>query len=387
MDHSAPPPAARQRVLIVDESRMARALLGKLLREQYEVREEADGEAAWQVLVLDQSIAAVVCALHLPVLSGDGLLVRLRSSRLQRLARMPMLMVTGDDESVIESARNHGASDFVARGAPGAELLTRVGTLLALAQSQRDLQESLEHNVQNPDTGLFTRKYIELQAAQALSQAMRQGGEVSAIVLGFDNVGTLRETYGDDLVGQLQKRFIAMLGGKIRREDSLGHYAGSQLVVISPGTPYPACASFGDRLRDAIRGANISLHGQRLNLSVSVGVSNSPADEVVSAGMLIDLAADRLRQAQQDGGNRVVACSSGEESVAPIGHSPSLERALEMLRTGQEAAVLPHLTVLLGQMLPVLKLFDREFHLGLPIEELERRCTDLAHRGEDAGQK
>ncbi len=103
--------------------------------------------------------------------------------------------------------------------------------------------------------------------------------------------------------------------------------------------------------------------------------------------MLIDLAADRLRQAQQDGGNRVVACSSGEESVAPIGHSPSLERALEMLRTGQEAAVLPHLTVLLGQMLPVLKLFDRECHLGLPIEELERRCTDLAHRGEDAGQK
>ena len=376
----------RQRLLVVDESRMVRALLGKVLREHYDVREEADGEAAWQVLVLDQSVGAVVCSLNLPVLSGDGLLVRLRSSRLQRRARMPMLMVTGDDESAIVNARNHGASDFIARTAQGAELLTRVGTLLALAQSQRELQENLEQNVQNPETGLFTRKYIELQAAQALSQAMRQGGEVSAIVLGFDNVGALRETYGDELVAQLQQRFITMLGGKIRREDSLGHYAGSQLVVVSPGTPFPACASFGDRLREAIRGANISARGQRLNLSVSVGVSNSPADEVVSAGKLIELAAERLRQAQQAGGNRVVACRNDTDATAVVDRSPGIARALELLRTGQEAALLPHLPALIGQLMPVLRLLERECHLGLPLAELERRSTDPAHRGEDAGQ-
>ena len=55
----------RQRLLVVDESRMVRALLGKVLREHYDVREEADGEAAWQVLVLDQSVGALVGLLPL----------------------------------------------------------------------------------------------------------------------------------------------------------------------------------------------------------------------------------------------------------------------------------------------------------------------------------
>ncbi len=387
----------RPRILIVDESRMARAMLGKTLREHFDVREESDGESAWQVLVLDHSIRLVICALALPVLDGDGLLQRLRGSRLQRLARVPMLMVSGDDDAAVERARNHGASDFIARSAGTAELLTRVSTLLTLGRTQQDLQENLEQHVQNPQTGLFTRKYIELQAAQALSHALRHGSEVSAVVLSFDNVGALRETYGDEIVNELQKRFIGMLGGKVRREDSLGHFAGSQLVVISPGTSYPACAAFGVRLRDAISAASISVHGRRLNLSVSVGVSNSPADIVTSAGALIELAAKRLGEAQQAGGNRIVTCqevyapAAAPQALPPPGladgQEMSLELALEWISTGREAQLRPYMPNLLNALLPLLQQLEREYGMGLPLADLERRCADLVQGKKDAGQK
>ena len=389
-------PSERPRILVVEESRMVRAMLGKTLREHFDVREEADGESAWQVLVLDHSIRLVICALALPVLDGDGLLQRLRGSRLQRLARMPMLMVTGDDDAAIERARNHGASDFISRGAGTAELLTRVSTLLTLGRTQQDLQENLEQHVQNPQTGLFTRKYIELQAAQALSHALRHGSEVSAVVLSFDNVGALRETYGGEVIDELQKRFISMLGGKIRREDSLGHYAGSQLVVVSPGTSYSACAAFGVRLRDAISAASISVHGRRLNLSVSVGVSNSPTDIVTSAGALIELAAKRLGEAQRAGGNRIVTCQevyapeAVPEQALPLlaeGQKMSLELALEWLSAGQEAQLRPYMPTLLADVMPLLCLLEREYGMGLPLADLERRCADLAQGKEDAGQK
>ena len=104
------------RILVVDESRMIRAMLVRQIREFYDFREEADGESAWQVLVLDHSVTLVICSLSLPVLDGDGLLARVRASRLERLAQMPMLMISGDDEQVIERARSHGASDFIRRG-------------------------------------------------------------------------------------------------------------------------------------------------------------------------------------------------------------------------------------------------------------------------------
>src|ERR1035437_7106167 len=346
-------PPQLPRILVVDESRMVRAMLIKHIREHYDFREEADGEAAWQVLVLDHSIELVVCSLSLPVLDGNGLLDRVRSSRLLRLSQMQMLMIAGDNDEAIERAKSHGASDFIARSAGGAELLARIDSLLKLAQAQTQLKENLEQHVQNPETGLFTRKYIELQAAQAMSHALRHDSEVSAMVMGFDNVGALREEYGIEVVQQLQKRFTAMLISKIRKEDSLGRFSGSQLVVISPGTPYPSCESFANRLREAIHVANITAHGQRLNLSVSVGVSNTPVDGVTSAGALVELAGARLKAAQQAGGNRVIACNVQSAAAAM---TPRIDLAIALLKSGHESELMPHLAALGSEIFPLLNL-------------------------------
>ena len=377
-------PTQLPRILIVDESRIVRATISKHVRDLYDYREESDGEAAWQVLVLDHSIALVICSLSLPVLDGNGLLDRVRASKLARLSQMPMLMIAGDNDEAIERAKAHGASDFVNRGTGGAELLARIDTQLKLVQAQHQLKESLEQNVQNPETGLFTRKYVELQAVQAMSHAMRHNSEVSAMVMSFDNIGALREEHGVDVAKQLQQRFISMLSSKIRKEDSLGHYAGSQLVVISPGTPAAACESFGNRLREAIRAANIAVHGQRLNLSVSVGVSNSPADAVVSAGALIELAGSRLKMAQQAGGNQVISCNPRADAVSSV--VPALDQALALINEGQVAKVMPHLAELGLQVMPLLRLLERRFGFGLPLAEIEKRMTDPVQEKEDAGQ-
>ncbi|MDR0578379.1 MAG: diguanylate cyclase [Candidatus Accumulibacter sp.] len=365
---SAPEPLPR--ILVADESRMVRAMLIRHIREFYDFREEANGESAWQVLVLDHSIKLAICSLSLPVLDGDGLLTRVRSSRLSRLAQMPMLMITGDDEKAVERAKSHGASDFIDRGTGEAELLARVDTLLKLARAREQLKENLEQQVQNPETGIFTRKYIELQALQAMSHTMRHNGEASVMVMGFDNAGALRDEHGMDALKQLQQRFIAVLSGKIRKEDSLGHHLGSQLAVISPGTSRAACETFGNRLREAVSVANITVHGRRLALSVSIGISSSPADEVASASALIELADARLKAAQQAGGNRVV---SGEGAAALTPPAPSLERALTLLREGHESAVEPHLAELGGRLLPLLGLMDRKLALHLPLAEIARK--------------
>ena len=377
-------PTQLPRILIVDESRIVRATISKHVRDLYDYREESDGEAAWQVLVLDHSIALVICSLSLPVLDGNGLLDRVRASKLARLSQMPMLMIAGDNDEAIERAKAHGASDFISRGTGGAELLARIDSQLKLVQAQHQLKENLEQNVQNPETGLFTRKYVELQAVQAMSHAMRHNNEVSAMVMSFDNIGALREEHGVDVAKQLQQRFISMLSSKIRKEDSLGHYAGSQLVVISPGTPAAACESFGNRLREAIRTANIAVHGQRLNLSVSVGVSNSPADAVVSGGALIELAGSRLKMAQQAGGNQVISCNPGADAVSPV--APALDQALALINEGQVVKVMPHLAALGLQVMPLLRLLERRFGLGLPLAEIEKRMTDPVQEKEDAGQ-
>jgi hypothetical protein len=130
--------------------------------------------------------------------------------------------------------------------------------------------------------------------------------------------------------------------------------------------------------------ANIAVHGQRLNLSVSIGVSNSPADGVTSAGALIELAGARLKAAQQAGGNRVIAGrtkSSGEAIV------PRLDRAVALINSGRDGEVVRHLAALGSQVLPLLKLLDREFKWGLPMADIERGMPDPARKPEDARQE
>lgn len=311
------------RVLIVDDSRMVRASLIKHLRGHYDYREECDGEAGWQALVLDHSVQAVMTDLSMPVLDGFGLLERIRNSRLERIRDMPVVMISGDeDESVRERAKVLGVSDFITKGTGAAELLSRLESLIRLAAARRELDKSRDQQVQDPETGLFTRRYIGLQAAQALSHATRHGSQVSAMLLGFDHFATLRAEAGDEVTKQLQKRFARLLADKVRKEDSLGHYDENYFAVVLPGASEVSSEAFGHRLRVAIEGANVAVHGKKLGLSVSIGIANSPADAVTSAGALLELAAQRLQLAMQSGGNQLVSIGNQLRVAPPAGMAP-----------------------------------------------------------------
>lgn len=359
------------RILVVEASRMARAMFVRQLKDAYDCREEADGEAAWQVLVLDHRIDLVICALSLPVLDGNGLIQRLRASKLPRLSKMPMLMVVGDDADALERAKNNGASDFVHRSTSNSELLVRVESLLKLSLAQRQLQDSFEALVQNPETGLFTRKYIELQAAQAMSHVSRHGGYLSVLVLGFRDFGRLREEFGAEAMEVIQRRFIAMLTSKVRKEDSLGHYSGSLLSIVSPGTSLSSCASFARRLQDAIASANIVIKGQKVPLVVDVGVASSPDDTVVSAGALIELAVERMRKA--------ILEDFSEAEVADMPPCLGLDDALRLLAEGRGAVVRASAPQIASRLLPLLQCIDQELELGLSFDVLAERILG-AHK-------
>jgi len=354
------------RVLVVDDSKVVRASLVQHIKAHYEVREEPDGQAAWQTLVLDQSIRAVVSDLQMPKMNGYELLERLRTSRLRRLQQMPFILVSGEEtEEERGKARGLGASDFITKGSGAIEILARLGNLLALQQAQEHLDSGREQMVQNPATGLFTRKYLELQAAQALSHSARHGIDISMMVLGFDGYDVLIRKLGPALAEEVGNRFAKMLGSKMRQEDSLGHIAEGRFAVVSPGTAPNYCASFAERVRQAVEASRLTVQGQSLGLTVSIGLASVPTDLVSSAGALLELAEQRMQKAMQEGGNRTESGGS-----LPATRPISLQHALELLQANRQGPVLPHLDALLSQLAPLLALMDRELELDFPVERI-----------------
>ena len=79
------------------------------------------------------------------------------------------------------------------------------------------------------------------------------------------------------------------MSGKVRQEDSLGHVAPGCLAVVSPGTALVHCASFAERVRQAVEASRLAAQGETIELTVSIGLAGVPADTVTSAGALLDL--------------------------------------------------------------------------------------------------
>ena len=69
----------KQRILIVDDSKVIRVTARKILRDHFETVEAVDGENAWEILSSEEPFSLVVSDLTMPELDGYGLLERIRS--------------------------------------------------------------------------------------------------------------------------------------------------------------------------------------------------------------------------------------------------------------------------------------------------------------------
>ena len=356
------------RILLADGAKASRAALIQFLAAHYSVREVADGDQAWEALVLDPAIRAVIVDGQIPKMSAAQLIDRLRTSRLRHLQKMPCILL-GDEplDEGRERAQGLGASDYFSRGLGGAVLLQGVQNLLntpAVIESPKPAREHLMHD---PVSGLYTRKYLELQAAQALSHSARHGFDVSVMVVGFDAYARLSQTLGAAMADEVGQRFAKMLAAKVRQEDSLGHLSDGQYAVVSPGTSPALCASFAERVRQAVEVSKLNVQGQTLSLTVSIGLAGVPVDRVTSAGALLDLAGQRMALAMRAGGNRTEA-----GGTLPVVNTISLAHALELLAANRPAQVVPHLDALLVQLMPLLTLMDKELAVQLPVTALEQ---------------
>lgn len=362
------------RILVVDDSRLVRMALARNLRATFDVREEGDGEAAWQQLLLDHSIRAVISDLQMPKLDGAGLLQRVRASKQRRLQEMPFIVVSGEEtEEERERMRILGASDFVTKGAGSAEILTRLNNLLALSAARENLEAERESKVHDdPASGLLSRKYLEHQASQAMSHAVRAGGDLCIMVLGFDAFDRVRERLGPDLAERVALRFAKMLAGKVRTEDSLGHFGPGQFAIVAPGTSLSLFTNFAERVREAVEVAHVPVQGQPVHLTVSIGVASVPRDRTDSALALLELAGQRMREGMRAGGNRIVAGDGEPAKLRQI----RLQRALELIAAQRSEVVRPHLGRLGVELLPLLNLMNRDLGLNLPMAEIERRFRD-----------
>lgn len=352
---SVPP---KPRILAVDDSRVMRVAINKILGKDYDVIQAEHGEDAWTYLINDDAIQVVFTDLSMPYLDGYGLLDRMRQSDDLRLQDMPVIIITGkeDDDKAKQEALDRGASDFISKPFESIQLQARAKAHVNFNRTSSKLnnvEAKLERQAAVDEiTGLGGQRYFCKAADDSIAYIRRHGGQYVLVRMDLDNFNQTFIKYGKQVADSLLKAIGAHLAKQVRQEDMLARVGLSKFAMFLRDTPITTAEQCAERLRSSIAGMKFKLsNNEVLQVTVSMGLYEPDLAAKTDIKTQIEVTETYLAQAIAKGGNCLVA--HAETPVITAEHV-NLETALAHIQHGESVKLTKQASALLKRLIPVL---------------------------------
>ena len=371
--------AKRPTILVVDDSRLMRVAARKILKNDFEILEAEDGEAAWNVLQDNRQINLLMSDLSMPNLDGLGLLKKIRESSEPHCKELPVIIVTGaeDDDGSKNTALAAGASDFITKPFESVQLLARAQAQAKQQRTQQALHDS-EISKQQLEklssvdslTGLANQRAFLNNIEESLSYAVRHGTELALLMVQVEKYKALFLRRGKQTAEAVLRRLAGLLGEERRREDTVARYGMETFGILLPSTNLMNARRVAEQLQLAIKQREFNIGGEMVPLNVTIAVSSPPVHAPIDSADLLADVGEKLKIAQKAGGDRVqyslaettleqpvqkaVAVEAVAASVASIS---DVHRALQSLSNGD--TIESHADGLARAVLPILDAWNR----------------------------
>ena len=362
--------AQRTRVLVVDDSRLMRVAVQRVLGQEYDLVESEDGESGWEKLRHDQRIQVVISDVQMPKLDGYSLICRIRAADEARISEVPVIVITGaEDDITRERAYACGANEFITKPIDSAQLLA---CMRSLTQSDHELADVAQAAAMLGDqsnidglTRLDNRRYFLERGRELLATAQRATSPVSVLRLSVDGFISLRAQHGDEYADHVLIWIADLLRAKTRRSDLIARTGNSEFSVMTTSLGRLEAAMLCERLRAAISASPFSHDGTSAAVTVSLGLVASGYDPGDSLEELHGLAYKRLKAAAAAGGDRSCVGDDGGETriEEAVMEEPRLDQVLELLERSETGQLVPYALQLALRVLPLLEFCDAKFAL------------------------
>lgn len=133
-------------VLIVDDSKVIRLALSKILKKDFEVVQAVDGEDAWDKIEENSSFLAIFSDVLMPNLDGFGLLERVRNSTDDYIVNLPFVIITAndDDADFHEKVIASGGSDLITKPFKTDQIIQCIQQHITVPDSQEVAEVEIE---------------------------------------------------------------------------------------------------------------------------------------------------------------------------------------------------------------------------------------------------
>ena len=150
----------------------------------------------------------------------------------------------------------------------------------------------------DPLTGCLNRREFLTLANQELHRSLRYQRPLSILMLDIDHFKLINDSYGHAVGDKVLCLLVDVCRSNLRIADIISRHGGEEFVILLPETQKEMAYIVADRLRIAVENMVLMESGQKISITISVGITSLELD--TGQGESIEMLIHRADQAMYD---------------------------------------------------------------------------------------
>lgn len=349
----------KARILLVDDSKIVRVTISRILSVKFDLVIAENGEEAWQKICEDDSIQMVFTDLGMPLLDGYGLIQRIRQSENEGIRHQPVIVITGaaEEEDVKKRVFELGATDFITKPFNPTEILARAEAHTSYRRDKEVLQKNVDIDLL---TATLNHNGLKKQLDKDVSFINRHAENMAVVLFELDDFKTLHDRVGDKICNSIIQQTANSLLSAIRKEDSVGRYGLDKFLVILPMAKTEGVIMLAKRLCERIRTFKIKVGEQIVPVSISAGISIVRKGVPTSADALVAAAEQALLNANKVGQGEVQLLKLDDSNTDEKTQLLSIDNLLDAISKGEVDITEHQMNQLIKRLSPLVTLMTEK---------------------------
>ncbi len=289
--------------MLVEDSVVERKQVGNYLSGwRIEFLPIADGKEAWDLLQGPDAPSLVLLDWALPGLDGIELCRRIRTLGANGVYIYIVMLTANEKKQHLLTAMAAGADDYLVKPVDPEELRARLMVGKRILELQQSMRFAATHDFL---TRLLNRAEIIACLKRELSRCQRDRQSLAVILADVDHFKCINDSLGHAAGDTVLREIARRLQFDLRNYDLVGRYGGEEFLILLPNCRLATAARRAEEIRSFVSKDAIITTFEAVSATVSMGVTVSDDDHILTVEDLLHQA-DQGLYAAKDGGRNCV---------------------------------------------------------------------------------
>jgi phosphoenolpyruvate-protein phosphotransferase len=182
---------------------------------------------------------------------------------------------------------------------------------------RKKLTQFIEKAIIDKTTGIYERDVLQTDLQSEFERAQRYNRTFTILFCDIDDFKKINDHYGHRKGDIVLRKVVRTMERELRTMDRLYRYGGEEFTIILPETRLKPAHILAERLCKNIAHLKITLNGDPLKVTISIGVVEFKKELYTNINQLLEKADAYMYKAKQQGKNRVCLYRPHAKHSAP----------------------------------------------------------------------